>query len=246
MVEEILSMTTGSHLLGAFNIDFDSFVDNVVFCALIDRVGKFQLSMQKISAYKPMAESMPQMLREEAFHLAAGVVPMRRWATQAARGEVYVTMAMLQKTIDKWLPRGLEMFGDERGGGTNVRFGPQADEERRGAAALLPGGGEAGAGRQPALRPRPPARAGPAGGDRGGGPPDGRRSGPRTGARPTSSACRTRTTSAAAACPPSPWSASTARASPTPRPTSPTSATPCPSPTWRATTSWTTSNCSAR
>jgi 1,2-phenylacetyl-CoA epoxidase catalytic subunit len=123
MVEEILSMTTGSHPLGAFNIEFDSFVDNIVFCALIDRVGKFQLSMQKISAYKPMAESMPQMLREEAFHLAAGVVPMRRWATQAAKGEVYVTMETLQKAINKWLPRGLEMFGDERGGATNVRFG---------------------------------------------------------------------------------------------------------------------------
>ena len=50
MVEEILSMTTGSHVLGAFNIEFDSFVDNVVFCALIDRVGKYQLAMQKISA----------------------------------------------------------------------------------------------------------------------------------------------------------------------------------------------------
>ncbi|MEM7483006.1 MAG: Phenylacetic acid catabolic protein [Acidobacteriota bacterium] len=123
MVEEILSMTTGSHVLSAFNIEFDSFVDNVVFCALIDRVGKFQLAMQRVSAYKPMAESMPQMLREEAFHLAAGVVPMRRWATQAAQGEIYVTMSMLQKAINKWLPRGAEMFGDERGGGTNVRYG---------------------------------------------------------------------------------------------------------------------------
>lgn len=121
--EEILSMNTGSHVLGAFNIDFDSFVDNVVFCALIDRVGKYQLAMQKISAYQPMAESMPQMLREEAFHLAAGVVPMRRYATAAARGEVYVTMDDLQKAINKWLPRGLEMFGDERGGGTNVKYG---------------------------------------------------------------------------------------------------------------------------
>jgi hypothetical protein len=79
--------------------------------------------MQKISAYKPMAESMPQMLREEAFHLAAGVVPMRRWVTAAARGETYVTMDVLQRAINKWLPRGLEMFGDERGGGTNVRYG---------------------------------------------------------------------------------------------------------------------------
>jgi len=123
LLEDILSMNTGSHLLGAFNIDFDSFVDNVVFCALIDRVGKYQLAMQKISAYQPMAESMPQMLREEAFHLAAGVVPMRHWVTAAARGEAYVTLDVLQKAINKWLPRGLEMFGDERGGGTNVRFG---------------------------------------------------------------------------------------------------------------------------
>src|SRR5436305_3363772 len=123
IIDDILSMNTGSHVLGAFNIDFDSFVDNVVFCALIDRVGKYQLQMQKISAYQPRAESMPQMLREEAFHLAAGVAPMPRFATAAARGETFVTMEVLQKTINKWLPRGLEMFGDERGGGTNVRLG---------------------------------------------------------------------------------------------------------------------------
>jgi 1,2-phenylacetyl-CoA epoxidase catalytic subunit len=75
LVEGILSMNTGSHLLGAFNIDFDSFIDNVVFCALIDRVGKYQLAMQKVSAYAPMVESMPQMLREEEFHLAARGTP---------------------------------------------------------------------------------------------------------------------------------------------------------------------------
>ncbi len=131
MVEEILSMRTGSHVLGAFNIDFDSFVDNIVFCGLIDRVGKYQLAMQKVSAYKPMAESMPQMLREEAFHLATGVVPMRRWVQEAARGEMFVTMDLLQKTINKWVPRALEMFGDERGGQTNVKYGlkPMANAE---------------------------------------------------------------------------------------------------------------------
>ncbi len=123
LVEETLSMRTGSHILGAFNVDFDSFVDNAVFCALIDRVGKYQLNMQRVSAYKPMAESMPQMLREEAFHLAAGVVPLRRWMEQAARELPYVATSDIQKTINKWFPRGLEMFGDERGGGTNVRFG---------------------------------------------------------------------------------------------------------------------------
>ena len=80
MVEEILSMQTGSHVLAAFNLEFDSFLDNVVFAAFIDRVGKYQLTMQKVAAYKPFAASMPPMLREEAFHLAAGVIPMRRWA----------------------------------------------------------------------------------------------------------------------------------------------------------------------
>ena len=123
MVEEILSMRTGSHILGAFNIDFDSFVDNATFCALIDRVGKYQLAMQKVSAYKPMAESMPEMLREEAFHLLAGTVPLRRWMEKAAKGSVYVTSTDIQKALNKWMPRGLEMFGDERGGGTNVKFG---------------------------------------------------------------------------------------------------------------------------
>jgi 1,2-phenylacetyl-CoA epoxidase catalytic subunit len=123
MVEEILSMQTGSHVLGAFNIDFESFVDNIVFCCLIDRVGKYQLAMQKISAYAPMADSMPQMLREEAFHLATGVVPLRRWVVKAAQGSPSITMEVIQKHLYKWIPRGLEMFGDERGGGTNVKFG---------------------------------------------------------------------------------------------------------------------------
>ncbi|MBI1799318.1 MAG: phenylacetate-CoA oxygenase subunit PaaI [Candidatus Eisenbacteria bacterium] len=123
MVEEILSMQTGSHVLDAFNLEYDSFVDNIVFAALIDRVGKYQLTMQKVCAYKPMADSMPPMLREEAFHLAAGVIPMRRWARRAAEGDPLITMSMIQKSVNKWFPRGLEMFGDERGGDSNLRMG---------------------------------------------------------------------------------------------------------------------------
>ena len=123
MVEEILSMGTGSHVLDAFNLEYDSFIDNVCFAAVIDRVGKYQLTMQKICAYRPMADSMPPMLREEAFHLAAGVIPMRRWAKRAAEGDPFITMQAIQKSLNKWYPRGLEMFGDECGGDTNLRFG---------------------------------------------------------------------------------------------------------------------------
>ncbi|MEM8886045.1 MAG: Phenylacetic acid catabolic protein [Planctomycetota bacterium] len=123
MVEDVLSMRTGSHVLGAFNIEFDSFLDNITFCALIDRVGKYQLEMQKVSAYKPMSESMPPMLREEAFHLATGVTPLRRWAEEAAKDKGMIDMKMMQEALYKWVPRGLDMFGDERGGGRNVKFG---------------------------------------------------------------------------------------------------------------------------
>jgi 1,2-phenylacetyl-CoA epoxidase catalytic subunit len=123
MVEEILSMQTGNHVLDAFNLDYDSFIDNIAFAALVDRVGKYQLTMQKVCAYKPMADSMPPMLREEAFHLAAGVIPLRRWAQKAAQGDPFITMTAIQHAVNKWFPRALEMFGDERGGDTNVRFG---------------------------------------------------------------------------------------------------------------------------
>ncbi len=123
MVEDVLAMETGSHVLEAFNLPYDSFVDNVVFAAVIDRVGKFQLTMQKVCAYRPFAQSMPPMLREEAFHLATGVVPMRRWLESAAKGDPLITTDQIQRSLNKWLPRGLEMFGDERGGDTNIRLG---------------------------------------------------------------------------------------------------------------------------
>jgi len=124
MVEEILSMQTGSHVLAAFNLEYDSFGDSIVFAAFIDRVGKYQLTMQKVNAYAPMAASMPPMLREEAFHLAAGVIPMRRWMEAAARDRnAAMDVPTIQKMVVKWYARGLEMFGDERGGQTNVKLG---------------------------------------------------------------------------------------------------------------------------
>jgi len=123
MVEDVLTMETGTHVLEAFNLPYDSFVDNVVFSGVIDRVGKYQLTMQKVCAYRPFAQSMPPMLREEAFHLATGVVPMRRWLEAAAQGDAFITPEQIQQSLNKWIPRGLEMFGDERGGDTNLKLG---------------------------------------------------------------------------------------------------------------------------
>jgi 1,2-phenylacetyl-CoA epoxidase catalytic subunit len=122
-VEQLLAMRTGEHVLDAFNLFFDSFVDNVVFAAVIDRVGKYQLEMQRAFSYAPMARSMGPMLYEEAFHISTGIHPLRRWAAEAARDEGNVSTEMIQKHLNKWIPRGLEMFGDERGGKTVVELG---------------------------------------------------------------------------------------------------------------------------
>src|SRR3982075_1099277 len=124
MVEEILSMQTGSHVLAAFNLEYDSFGDSIAFAAFIDRVGEYQLTMQKGNAYAPRAASMPPMLREEAFHLAAGVIPMRRWMEAAARDRnAAMDVPTIQKMAAKGFGRGLEMVGDARGGATNVKLG---------------------------------------------------------------------------------------------------------------------------
>tara|TARA_B100002003_G_C14102219_1_gene530129 strand:- start:128 stop:1309 length:1182 start_codon:yes stop_codon:yes gene_type:complete len=122
-IEELLEMDTGSHVLDAFNVYFDSFVDNIVFAAVIDRVGKYQLTMQKVFAYAPMARSMSPMLREEAFHLASGVNPLKMWVADATQDRGNVSLENIQQHLNKWIPRGLEMFGDERGGNSNVELG---------------------------------------------------------------------------------------------------------------------------
>jgi 1,2-phenylacetyl-CoA epoxidase catalytic subunit len=122
-MEELLSMQTGSHVLDAFNIVFNEFADNVIFASVIDLVGKYQLEMQKVFVYAPMARSMPPMLSEEGFHLASGRRNFQEVALRAARGEYPGGLGHIQKILNQWVPRGLEMFGSETGGATVIHFG---------------------------------------------------------------------------------------------------------------------------
>jgi len=123
MIQELLDMRTGGHVLDAFNMEMQDFLDNTVFATVIDLVGKYQLDMQSVFAYAPMARSMGPMLREEAFHLGHGRRSVRRIALMGARGEGDFSVRDVQTHLNKWLPRGLEMFGNESGGTTNVEFG---------------------------------------------------------------------------------------------------------------------------
>ncbi len=122
-MDHLLSMETGGHVLDAFNLYFDSFVDNISFCSIIDRVGKYQLEMQTVFSYAPMARSMFPMLYEEAFHMSTGVNPQRVWMRDWLADKGNVSIETIQKHINKWVPRGLEMFGDERGGKSVMEFG---------------------------------------------------------------------------------------------------------------------------
>jgi hypothetical protein len=79
--------------------------------------------MQLTFSYAPMARSMGPMLSEEAFHLATGMGTLKRWVAEAAADRGNVSIELVQQHLSKWIPRGLEMFGDERGGGTNVELG---------------------------------------------------------------------------------------------------------------------------
>jgi hypothetical protein len=122
-MEELLSMQLGTHVLDAFNIDFGDFLDNVTYATVIDLVGKYQLEMQQVFSYAPMARSMGPMLQEEAFHLGSGRSLLKEIGQMAARGEGDYSIEDMQRALNLWFPRGLEMFGNERGGETSVTFG---------------------------------------------------------------------------------------------------------------------------
>jgi len=122
-MDELLAMELGDHVLDAFNIPFVNFLDNVVFATAIDLVGKYQLEMQKVFSYAPMARSMGPMLSEEGFHIGSGRGFLRDLAVSATTDGGRYSIDDIQRTINMWIPRGLEMFGNERGGQTALAFG---------------------------------------------------------------------------------------------------------------------------
>jgi 1,2-phenylacetyl-CoA epoxidase catalytic subunit len=122
-MDELLNMELGNHVLDAFNIPFSNFLDNVIFATVIDLVGKYQLEMQKVFSYAPMARSMGPMLSEEGFHIGSGRGFLKELAIGGTNATGAYSIGDIQKALNAWIPRGLEMFGNERGGETAVAFG---------------------------------------------------------------------------------------------------------------------------
>jgi benzoyl-CoA 2,3-dioxygenase component B len=95
-----------SRLLGAFNQDVNDWLDFYCYTELVDRDGKYQLTMLSHSGFKPLAASMKPMLQEEFFHLLTGHTGLSR-VIKAGK----VPMEILQKHINKWFSVALDLFG---------------------------------------------------------------------------------------------------------------------------------------
>jgi benzoyl-CoA 2,3-dioxygenase component B len=95
-----------SRLLGAFNQDVENWLDFYCYTELVDRDGKYQLTMLSRSGFKPLASSMKPMLQEEFFHLLTGHTGLSR-VLKAQK----VPVDIIQKHINKWFSVALDLFG---------------------------------------------------------------------------------------------------------------------------------------
>lgn len=95
-----------TRLLGAFNQDVIDWLDFYCYTELVDRDGKYQLTMLSHSSFKPLAASMKPMLQEEFFHLLTGHTGLSR-VIKARK----VPIPILQKHINKWFSVALDLFG---------------------------------------------------------------------------------------------------------------------------------------
>jgi len=95
-----------SRLLGAFNQDVHTWLDFYCYTELVDRDGKYQLTMLSHSGFKPLAASMKPMLQEEFYHLLTGHTGLSR-VIKAGK----VPIEIIQRHINKWYSVALDLFG---------------------------------------------------------------------------------------------------------------------------------------
>ena len=112
MAEDLLRRRMGEHLLDAFNIPFESWVDTVTFCFVMDLVAWYHLHAMENCSFAPLAREMTTMVHEEKFHASFGA----RRVTALVRNRDYARLAGattddVQAAINKWYPRALDTFG---------------------------------------------------------------------------------------------------------------------------------------
>ena len=112
MAQDLLHRKCGDHLLEAFNMPMESWVDLCMFCCTMDLVAWYHLKAFENSSLAPFARAMCSMVPEERFHASFGANRVRRLVTDPAYLEASGgTRADVETALRKWYPRALDTFG---------------------------------------------------------------------------------------------------------------------------------------
>lgn len=107
-VSYVLSWPNQKRYVEAFRGTISTWEDYAVFGFLIDRVGRYQLEEFIGCSYLPLARVVedPDMLREEEGHIDFGTNQTAEYAAKGGEAK-----ARIQKAVDYWYVKGLDMFG---------------------------------------------------------------------------------------------------------------------------------------
>lgn len=105
-VSYVLSWPNQKRYVEAFRGRITTWEDFAVFGFLIDRVGSYQLEEFEDCSYVPLAQILPTMKQEEVGHIDYGTNLTREMASKGDESKERV-----QKSIDYWYVKGLDMFG---------------------------------------------------------------------------------------------------------------------------------------
>lgn len=105
-VSYVLSWPNQKRYVEAFRGKITAWEDFAVFGFLIDRVGRYQLEEFEDCSYAPLADILSTMVQEEAGHIAFGTNLTREMA-----GKGDESRERVQKAVDYWYVKGLDMFG---------------------------------------------------------------------------------------------------------------------------------------
>jgi ring-1,2-phenylacetyl-CoA epoxidase subunit PaaA len=104
-VSYILKRTPEDRDISAINRRPATWQDLVTFYFLVDRVAFYQLEEFADCSYLPVCQAMPKIIEEEKTHVAYGAKHVKMLASSPE------TKPELQRAINEWFPRALDMFG---------------------------------------------------------------------------------------------------------------------------------------
>ena len=103
---ELLRHSTSERYVDAFRVtDVPTWADVAAVCALIDRVGRFQIEEMVGSSFKSLDNVLPRIVQEELGHVGYGTARLAQLAKDPETHE------QAQAAINRWYPRALDSFG---------------------------------------------------------------------------------------------------------------------------------------